>query len=120
MGKVAVSFGIKTPSKATLRKYGLTLSDWIILLEDSNLVCPICKRTFGQMYGGKRPLVPCIDHYHIRNFKNMKPEKKRQYVRGLLCLYCNRRRVGRGMDLKIARNIVKYLENYEARTREVR
>lgn len=114
MDTIKVPTGIKAPSRQTLKKYGLDLTDWLILVEDSNLVCPICKRRFGEIYGNsKRPLMPVIDHVHIRNFKRMKPEKRRMFVRGLPCNYCNRRRLGRGMDLKIARNIVTYLERYE-------
>jgi hypothetical protein len=97
---------IYTPSKATLKKYGLTLSDWqeMFLLQDGK--CFICERPMER---------PCIDHFHIRNWKKMKPEKRKLYCRGLLCTYCNRRLLGRGMNLQRARRIVLYLERFEKR-----
>lgn len=107
---------IKTPSLATLKKYGLTEQDWLHLLQSCNYCCVICERQFGKIYGkNKRPLMPVIDHQHLRRYRYLKPEQKRQAVRGTICNYCNRRRVGRGMDLKIARNVVKYLEAFEAK-----
>lgn len=98
------------PRPATLKKYGLSLEDWIELYNLNNGKCPICERPLLQ---------PVIDHLHVRNFKKMKAEKRRRYVRGLPCNYCNRRRLARGMNLQIARNIVKYLEKFEERLNEV-
>jgi PHP family Zn ribbon phosphoesterase len=100
---------IYTPSKATLKKYGLTLADWQEIYSLQTGICPICKRPL---------LKPVVDHLHIRNWKKMKPEKRKQYVRGIPCNYCNRRRLSRGMTLEIARNIVEYLERFEKRLKE--
>lgn len=95
---------MKVPSKQTLRRYGINEQDWIELYNLNNGICPICERPIDN---------PVVDHFHIRNWKKMKAEKRRLYIRGLPCNYCNRRRLARGMNLKIARNIVTYLEKFE-------
>lgn len=95
---------IRVPSKATLRKYGLSEEEWLSLYGEG--LCPICERPLDK---------PVVDHIHVRGFKKMKAEKRRLYVRGIPCNYCNRRRLAKGMNLRIARNIVKYFEAYEAR-----
>lgn len=94
------------PRPETLKKYGLSLDDWNEFYALQNGVCPICKRPLDR---------PVVDHLHIRNWKKMKPEKRKKYVRGVPCNYCNRRRLARGMTLEIARNIVAYLEAFENR-----
>jgi len=95
------------PRPATLKKYGLSEQEWVELY--GNGICPICERPLDK---------PVIDHIHARNWKKMKPEKRKLYVRGVPCSYCNRRRLARGMNLKIARNLVKYFEAFEKRTNE--
>ncbi len=92
------------PRPATLKRYGLTEQDWIELYNLQNGVCPICKRVMEK---------PVIDHFHARGWRKMKAERRKLYVRGICCNYCNRRRIGRGMSLEIARNIVEYFENFE-------
>jgi len=94
------------PRPATLKKYGLTERDWKELYNLANGICPICKRSMEK---------PVIDHLHTRGWRKMKAEKRKRYVRGICCNYCNRRRIGRGMNLEIARNIVEYLERFEKR-----
>lgn len=97
---------MKLPRPATLKKYGLSNEDWIELVQLQNGVCPICER----------PLVkPVVDHLHARNWKRMPAEKRKKFIRGVPCNYCNRRRLARGMTLQIARNIVAYLERFEKR-----
>lgn len=97
---------VKVPSKATLKKYGLSIKEWRNLLQLQGSVCFICEK------------VPpsnrlCIDHLHVKGFKKMKPEKRKQFVRGLICTHCNYRLVHKSMTLPKARNIVKYLERFE-------
>lgn len=55
--------------------------------------CPICLRTWG---GSVRP---AIDHDHIDG-----------WVRGVVCLYCNRTRIGRFRDSALVRRIADYLD----------
>lgn len=98
------------PRPATLKKYGITIEDWIEMYNLNGGLCPICERPLTQ---------PVVDHLHIRNWKKMKPEKRKRYVRGVPCNYCNRRRLARGMNLKIARNIVAYLERFEKRLNDI-
>jgi hypothetical protein len=97
------------PRKETLKKYGLSLQDWTELYALQDGKCFICERPMER---------PCVDHFHIRNWKKMKPEKRRLYVRGLLCVYCNRRLLGRGMSLQRAKRIVLYLERFEKKLLE--
>jgi len=98
------------PRPATLKRYGLTLEDWQEIFLLQNGLCPICERPLEK---------PVVDHLHIRNWRKMKPEKRKRYVRGIPCSYCNRRRLARGMSLKIARNIVAYLEKFEDKLNEI-
>lgn len=99
---------MKLPGKYTLRKYGISESEWVTLY--GNGICPICERPLEH---------PVVDHLHIRNWKKLKPERRKKYIRGMPCNYCNRRRLAKGMNLKIARNIVKYLEKFEERINEI-
>lgn len=96
------------PAPSTLRKYGLTLAEWRRILKRQKGVCGIC---------GTVPKTQKldIDHDHVRGYRNMKPERKRLYVRGLLCRFCNYRVVRRGMTIERLRNGAKYLEKYEKR-----
>jgi recombination endonuclease VII len=97
---------IVPPKIATLRKYGLSEEDWTELYNLNGGICPICKRTLDK---------PVIDHFHARGWRKMKAEKRKTFVRGICCNYCNRRRIGRGMNLEIAKNMVEYFENFEKR-----
>ncbi len=97
---------IREPSSATLKKYGLELNDWKEIIRLQGYLCPICLR----------PLIkPCVDHFHVRAWRKMKPEIRKRYVRGLTCVYCNRRLLAKGITLQRARNIVTYLERFEKR-----
>lgn len=97
------------PTPATLNKYGLTPADWLSIVENQNYSCPIC----GVEFDGERRMN--IDHYHVKGFKKMSPEKKRKYVRGVLCWTCNRLIVGRGVTIPRLRNATTYLEEFEKR-----
>lgn len=94
------------PSKNTLKKYGLSENEWMGLYLANSGNCPICGRLMER---------PVVDHLHIKNWKKMDSEKRKMYVRGVCCNYCNRRRLAKGMNLEIARNIVAYLEEFEKR-----
>lgn len=72
------------------RVYGLTKEQYDELDEGK---CPVCERDWS-------PTVrPCIDHDH-----------KSGLVRGLLCIFCNRYRVGRLRDVRLVYNVFKYLD----------
>jgi hypothetical protein len=94
------------PSKTTLSKYGLSLSEWESILDRQGGVCPIC---------GKVPSTGrwVVDHEHVKNWKNLPPEVRKSYVRGILCWYDNRNILTRGTTIEKLKNAVKYLEEYE-------
>jgi len=94
------------PTKATLKKYGLTLEEFENILQEQNNICPIC---------GKSPTTGkwVIDHEHIRNYKNLSPDKRKAAVRGILCWYCNRWYLAKGITVQKAKKIAEYLEKYE-------
>ena len=94
------------PSPETLRKYGLTAADWYLLLDRQGGVCAVCKKvpTTGRL---------CVDHYHVKGWKKMPEARRKLYVRGLLCFFCNRYYVGKSITIEKARNVVAYLEEFE-------
>ena len=102
---------LKGPSKATVKKYGLTINEWWEIAKRQGEVCFIC---------GKLPKreILAVDHFHVKNFKKMPPEEKRMYVRGLLCLCCNLRVLPKGTTLEKLRRAVIYLENFEKKLAE--
>lgn len=63
---------IQPPSNSTLRRYGLTASEWWALLESQDGKCPVCTKRFTLRRRA------AIDHDH-----------RTGAVRGLLCLPCN-------------------------------
>lgn len=96
------------PSDATLKKYGLSVDEWRKMAEDQGGACFVCKKTpsTGRL---------CIDHEHVKGWKKMPPDKRKLYVRGLLCWVCNHYYVGRGIDVQKAQNVVLYLQEYTKR-----
>lgn len=54
--------------------------------------CPVCLRVWSER------VRPAVDHDHIDG-----------WVRGILCLYCNRTRVGRFRDYELVQRIADYL-----------
>jgi hypothetical protein len=100
-----------TPSEATLKKYGLSEEEWRVILEAQGGTCFVCKLvpTKGRL---------CIDHEHVKGWKKMPPEKRKLYVRGLLCWVCNHYYLGRGINISKAKNVAVYLENFALRRPE--
>lgn len=98
----------RTPTDKTLRRYGLTLTDWQAILKRQGGVCAVCRRlpTNGRL---------CIDHEHLKNWKKLKPRYRRLYVRGLLCFFCNHYYVGRAITVERAQNVVDYLRSHNER-----
>lgn len=104
----AAQRGIRPPALTTLRRYGLTVDDWLGLLLAQDWRCPVCHK-------GSATTLFNTDHDHVPGWKNKTPDERRRYVRGVLCAYCNRRRVNSRMSALEARRIADYLAAYEAR-----
>ena len=97
---------ISVPSVATLKKYGLSEAEWAEILDRQGAVCAVCKKapSTGRL---------CIDHDHAKGWKKMPPEKRKLFVRGLLCWVCNHYYLGRGISITKAENVVLYLKRYQ-------
>jgi len=93
---------IKMPTKPTLAKYGLSEHEFRLIWLRQGSVCPICSKVPST---GRTN----IDHFHIKGWKKLPPEQRKLYVRGVLCWFCNKQYLSRGITLEKARNIVKYL-----------
>lgn len=72
-----------------LRVYGITRDQYQSLDLGH---CPICLRDWSD------DVRPCVDHDHVSG-----------EVRGLLCIFCNRYRVGRLRDASLVQRIADYL-----------
>jgi len=101
---------LRLPSKATLRKYGLTIRSWTALLKQQGGKCPICDRIFSLK------IRSVIDHEHVKGFKKLPISERARYVRGLCCVSCNWQVLRKAVTLEKARNVVAYLERYTGRT----
>lgn len=71
--------------------YGLSREDYDNLNKGS---CPICLRVFDST------VTPVVDHDHVSRL-----------VRGIVCRYCNHRRIGHHRDSALLRRIASYLDN---------
>ena len=100
--------GIKVPTQATLKKYGLTSLDWLTMLEEQSWVCPIMGVTpsTGRFV---------IDHEHVPGWAKMPPEERKKYVRGLVSWYANHSYLARGITVERAANVLAFLTRYETR-----
>ncbi len=70
--------------------YGITKEEYEELDKGH---CPICLRTWSEK------VRPAVDHDHSSD----------GWVRGVICLYCNRVRVGRFRDPDLVQRIADYL-----------
>jgi hypothetical protein len=107
---------INPPSEKTLKKYGLSAGEWLDILELQGGVCPICRKVpqppkKHPERGGRF----CIDHAHVPRWKHLPPEKRKLFVRGLLCWFCNDRFVGRSITIQKSENVTAYLKAHEER-----
>jgi hypothetical protein len=100
--------GIRPPSPATLRKYGLTALAWLALLAAQGWRCPVCLKTGAAVKWN-------TDHDHVPGWKGKPAGERARYVRGILCAFCNHRRVNSRMSAAEAARIADYLATYEAR-----
>jgi hypothetical protein len=95
--------GARMPTDPTLKKYGLTRSEWAQLAWAG---CNICGHVppSGTMH---------VDHQHVRGFKKLDPMVRRLHVRGVLCWTCNSVILRRGISPTKLRLAADYLERYE-------
>lgn len=100
--------GIRPPGPATLRRYGITAEEWLTLLAAQGWRCPICLKTGAAVRWN-------TDHDHVPGWAKRPAEERKRYVRGVLCAYCNHRRVNSRMPAAEAQRIADYLAAYEAR-----
>ncbi len=104
---------LKIPSKATLKKYGLSLEEWNAIADSQNRVCAICH---GLPKSGSGILH--IDHEHVKKWKKMKPEMRKTFVRGLACYRCNSQYMRRGLNSALAKTVFDYLLKYELKSKQ--
>ena len=97
------------PSRATLAKYGLSERAWKALYEAQEGRCGVCSRKVDRLV---------VDHEHRRGWAKMAPARRALFVRALLCARCNWRYLPAGLNLDIARGVVRVLEAYEKRRPE--
>jgi len=110
----AFNRGITPPAAKTLATYGLTADEWIAMLKAQGWVCPICLQGNDRPKTGKQALWN-TDHEHVPRWVKKSPEERKRYVRGILCYYCNHRRVNSRMGSAEAQRIADYLRAYEER-----
>ena len=106
--------GITPPAAQTLKTYGMSADEWIALLKAQDWKCPICMQGNDRPKTGKQALWN-TDHEHVPGWAKMPPERRKTYVRGVLCHYCNHRRVNSRMESAEAQRIADYIRAYEQR-----
>lgn len=106
---VAFAFQPKVvmPKVATIARYGLSVSEWVAILDSQEGRCAICR---GLPASGKF----CIDHEHVRGWKKMPSHQRKQFVRGICCYTCNHHLLNRNVTTAKAKAVVEYLEKYDA------
>lgn len=85
---------LKSRESHLRRTYGITLEQYDDLLKKQKGCCPVCERHHTEIKGSL-----CVDHNH-----------KTGEIRGLLCTYCNRYRVGHHTDSELVARIARYLK----------
>jgi len=96
------------PTKATLKKYGLSKEEWIALYNKYDGACHVCLTKYPSDRLN-------VEHEHVEGWKQMPPEEKKKYVRGLACYVCNHRILTRGVTIEKLENAIRYLKDYEKR-----
>lgn len=100
--------GIRPPAKTTLSRYGITREDWLALLSAQGWRCPVCHKTGPDVKWN-------TDHEHVAGWARKPAAERARYVRGVLCVFCNLRRVKSRMGSAEAARIARYLKSYEQR-----
>jgi hypothetical protein len=99
---------VLTPTPSTLARYGLTEQEWRAILDRQGGVCYVCEQ---EPKKGRL----CIDHEHAKGWKKMPPDQRKRFVRGLLCWFCNRQYLCRGITVERSQRVTLYLQEYERR-----
>ena len=87
-----------------LKAYGITLEKYNKMLLEQNGCCAICKKHADEVKN-KRMILPLfIDHNHKTN-----------KVRALLCLHCNSAIGFLREDVNVAKKVIEYLKEHNAR-----
>ncbi|MHB8407951.1 MAG: endonuclease domain-containing protein [Acidiferrobacterales bacterium] len=101
-GRRQIYCSAKCTGRATnVRYYGLTLEDYYRMLREQDHRCAIC--------GNEEVKQLAVDHEHVEGWAQMLPEERKKYVRGLLCILCNKHRMA-GVDLAMALRMVAFLQ----------
>ena len=93
------------PSLATLKKYGLELSEWQSMYDSQGGLCPICLRPMKKAN---------VDHFHRIGWKKLEPQERKLYVRQLVCFQCNFKLLWRGVTADRLRRAADYLDKWNA------
>lgn len=107
MVTVTLQTKIVMPKVKTIARYGLSVSEWMAMLEAQGGRCAVC----GVLPASGRFV---IDHFHVKNWAKMPSQQRKRFVRGVTCYLCNHRLLHKNMTLAKARAVVVYLEKYEA------
>jgi len=78
------------------------------MLDAQGGTCAVCDKVPAN--GGLH-----IDHDHVRGWKQMSPENRKRYVRGLACWHCNSVWLRRGATPEKLRRAAEFLEQYAKR-----
>lgn len=97
---------IQHPSKQTLKKYGLTADEWLSILHRQGDVCAICG---GVPKSGRF----VTDHLHVRNYKKLPDQRRKELVRCITCWRCNYYFLSKGMCFKWSVNLADVLWRFE-------
>lgn len=108
--KVMMEHGIEIPMLPTLRKYGLTVKEYIRILERQYWKCPVCDRNLDS-------LKVSTDHEHVPGWSKMSKSERKKHVRGICCSYCNWYVLGRNNDPDILKRAASYLYAHRRRQR---
>ena len=108
MTKFSQIYDFPPPYQKTLARYGLGFIEWSDMVIAQRGRCFICQE--------KKKL--CIDHFHVKRWKYLPPDKRKKYVRGLLCFQCNYKILPKGVTIQKLRNAAKYLRNFENKMRK--
>jgi hypothetical protein len=103
----ALEHGVRPPQPGTLAKYGLSADEWLAMLKENDWRCPICFKGVGVRW--------VTDHRHVPGWKAMAPEDRKRHVRGVLCSFCNHRRVHSTLNAEMAQRIADYFKRAEER-----
>lgn len=100
-------YEIREPRPATLKKYGLTLNEWKEIVCQQGYRCPICMNVLCKTTN--------IDHYHAKQWAKMSPERRKLFIRGVTCWYCNKNAMYKGITIDKVQRTLNYLLTFEKR-----